>query len=663
MTTIGSVLLTMWTSCMLPSEASLPADTLRTARQLQQVDVRAGRTTAEEYVGSPTQRMDARTLQERGVSSLTDALQRFSGTNVRDYGGAGGLKTVSVHGMGAGHTVVTLNGLSLGDHRSGQVDLARYNDVSALTEVSLTTADQLSLLCPVRNLGGALLNLQTDATPDSAGHHVKVAVSGGSFGTVSPSLHYQARQGAWSWNAGGQYYFGQNNYPFTVHNGVATEQRRRRNSDLQAWTLSGGMQWRNRRNGTLELQSRYYRNRQHLPGAVKLYVDDNDERMAEQEALAQLTYRQPVGARFHLMAAGKYTYNESRYTDPGLEYPGGCLRQNYWQHEAYMTAGFDYRPASWLLMAYATDVQQAWMTSNLKTDNDVWRTTWLHALSGRATWQRLSLTARVVASFIYNGNADASARARNARRITPWLMAGWQAVDQRDTRLNLRTYYKETFRAPTFTECYYYHYGSPQVKPERARQFGLGVTCHLRATKPLSVSFRADAFGGFITDRITAVPVTLNLWRTTNIGRVRSLGAEGELNLRYRMPSGQRLEWNTTYTLQDLTNAMPESRHLQLAYTPRHVAASGLSWLNPWANVALNAAFCGERWSSPEHYEGTRLKPYAELSASLWQQWQAGGICYGARLDVLNLTGTEYEIIKAYPMPRQQVKLTLSVKW
>lgn len=88
-----------------------------------------------------------------------------------------------------------------------------------------------------------------------------------------------------------------------------------------------------------------------------------------------------------------------------------------------MTAGFDYRPASWLLMAYATDVQQAWMTSNLKTDNDVWRTTWLHALSGRATWQRLSLTARVVASFIYNGNADASARARNARRITPWLMA------------------------------------------------------------------------------------------------------------------------------------------------------------------------------------------------------------------------------------------------
>lgn len=194
MTTIGSVLLTMWTSCMLPAEASLPADTLRTARQLQQVDVRAGRTTAEEYVGSPTQRMDARTLQERGVSSLTDALQRFSGTNVRDYGGAGGLKTVSVHGMGAGHTVVTLNGLSLGDHRSGQVDLARYNDVSALTEVSLTTADQLSLLCPVRNLGGALLNLQTDATPDSAGHHVKAAVSGGSFGTVSPSLDYQARQ-------------------------------------------------------------------------------------------------------------------------------------------------------------------------------------------------------------------------------------------------------------------------------------------------------------------------------------------------------------------------------------------------------------------------------------------------------------------------------------
>lgn len=651
------------TGSSLPLAAALPTDTLSQSRQLRRVDVRASRTTAEEHVGSTTQRLDARALQERGVSSLTDALQRFSGTNVRDYGGAGGLKTVSVHGMGAGHTVVTLNGLSLGDHRSGQVDLSRYNDVSALTEVSLTTADQLALLCPVRNLGGALLSLQTDATPDSAGHHLRAAVSGGSFGTVSPSLHYQGRQGAWSWNAGGQYYYGRNNYPFTVHNGVATQQRRRRNSDLQTWTLDGGLKWYNRQGGTLDLQTRYYRNRQHLPGAVKLYVDDNDERMAEQEALAQLSYRQPLGTGVHLMAAGKYTYNESRYTDPGLEYPDGVLRQNYWQHEAYATAGLDWQATRWLTLAYATDVQQAWMTSNLKTDNDVWRTTWLHALSGRLSWERLSLTARLVGSLIYNGNADPSARARNARRLTPWLMAGWQAIDRPQTRLALRTYYKETFRAPTFTECYYYHYGSPQVKPERARQFGLGATCHLGVGQPLSVSLRADAFGGYITDRITAVPVTLNLWRTTNIGRVRSMGVEGEVNVAYRLPSGQRLEWNSTYTLQDLTNATPTSVHRQLPYTPRHMAASGLSWLNPWANVALNAVCYSERWSSPEHYEGTRLAPYAELSASLWQQWQAHGLSYGARLDVLNLTGTEYEVIKAYPMPRQQVRLTLSVRW
>ena len=45
---------------------------------------------------APTQLVTQKQLLYQGVTDLSDALRRFSGVNVRDYGGAGGVKTISV---------------------------------------------------------------------------------------------------------------------------------------------------------------------------------------------------------------------------------------------------------------------------------------------------------------------------------------------------------------------------------------------------------------------------------------------------------------------------------------------------------------------------------------------------------------------------------------
>ena len=69
-----------------------------------------------------------------GVVDMPGALRRMAGVNLRDYGGAGGLKTVSVRGLGAAHTIVTYDGLAVGDARQGQTDLSRFSldNISAL---------------------------------------------------------------------------------------------------------------------------------------------------------------------------------------------------------------------------------------------------------------------------------------------------------------------------------------------------------------------------------------------------------------------------------------------------------------------------------------------------------------------------------------------------
>ena len=52
-------------------------------------------------------------IDKSGFRSVGDAVRFLSGVTVKDYGGVGGLKTVSVRGLGAMHTNVSYDGISI----------------------------------------------------------------------------------------------------------------------------------------------------------------------------------------------------------------------------------------------------------------------------------------------------------------------------------------------------------------------------------------------------------------------------------------------------------------------------------------------------------------------------------------------------------------------
>ena len=69
---------------------------------------------------TPLQVMDKAGIERLGVQDLSEAVKRFSGVTVQDYGGIGGLKTVSVRSLGAKHTAVCYDGVTVTDAQSGQ---------------------------------------------------------------------------------------------------------------------------------------------------------------------------------------------------------------------------------------------------------------------------------------------------------------------------------------------------------------------------------------------------------------------------------------------------------------------------------------------------------------------------------------------------------------
>jgi outer membrane cobalamin receptor len=634
--------------------AAATRDTLGTAV------VTAARPAAALTTTTPQQRLDSAALLRRGVTDMGDALRRLAGVTVRDYGGAGGLKSVSVRGLGAAHTAVTLDGLPLSEVRGGQSDLGRYvpEQWSSLT---LEVADAADLLTPVRTLAAARVALQS-ALPDS-GRHLSATLSGGSFTTLAPRLAASTAVGRHAAIGGSaRFYFGENDYPFTLYNGVATTEERRRNSRMQTWQAelnAAGQQEGHRWNA----KAYYYNNRRQLPGAVVLYTTDAHERMAEQQALAQGGWRYTRGA-LEVMAAAKYDRRDDHYRNRDAQYPGGLYREDYRQQEAYATAGAAYRRGA-LAAAYAVDLQ--WLhlaTPQQAVTPQRWVT--LQSLSLRYRQRRFQATGRLL---LHLATDRRDAATDHTRRLTPSLTAAWTLYDRRRLRLMGRCHYQMLFRQPTFSEAYYYHLGSTTLRPETTQQVGLGLTALLRATaewRP-TVSLTVDAYGNRVAQRIVSIPYNLFIWQTTNRGQVRTTGVDATLDATLTPRHGHRVTLSGSYTLldaRDRTLRGSAGYGAQLAYTPRHSGSLAVGWENVLCLLTLHATFAGERWATNEHLATTRLAGYGELGLTLYREVTLRRHTrLSLRGDGLNLLDKQYALIRRYPMPGRAWRLTVGVKW
>lgn len=621
----------------------------------------------------PVQRMDTAALRRRGATDIGAALRRFAGVNLRDYGGAGGLKTVSVRGFGAAHTAVCYDGMPTTDTRGGATDLSAFSS-DRLQSMTLAVGGTQDLLAPVRTLvATTTLDIAPLRPSDDAVWHGAAALNVGSFGTISPALSLSLPLGRQTaLGVGGDFFYARNDYPFELHNGNTVTRERRSGSRMQRHTADIGLRHATKAGGTWHTALRTAGSHRRLPGQVVLYADNNDERLREQCTTAQTLWRQRFG-RLALMAGGKIDFRNERYADYDAQYPDGVLCQNYRQRESYATVGAAYSLKA-LALSYALDATHATLRSNQPTDGHVRRNALQQALSLRCETRHWEFTARLFGHVVRDRRSGGTA-SQGVRRLTPSVSLAWLAVQRKsptggtECDWRWRIFAKESFRMPSFTECYYYHLGSTELRPERARQTGVGTT--LRLSRPgtwlAAVALTADAYLNRVNDCLQAVPRNLYVWQMMNVGRVAAEGVDITLDACVRPARRHALFASANYSWQHVCDrTMPGggSYNRQLAYTPRHSGTASVAWENAWVGLAAHVVAVAERWTTNTHVpEGTRLPRYAEWGFGAYRSFRAGGLSFDVRADLANAFGTQYEVIRRYPMPQRHVKLTLAAKW
>ena len=587
-----------------------------------------------------------------GITDIGDALRRLPGVNVRDYGGAGGLKTVSVRGLGAQHTGVTYDGIPLSDMRSGQIDLSRYS-LDNVSTISVTAGDNSDIFMPARAAASAATvalassrQIPYEGSDKFGFSSLAAKLRFGSFGMINPSLRMtfsKANKAALDFS--GEYNHGKNDYPFILENGIATEKLHRTNSLMNSGHGEVNFSWKPFAGSTFSAKLYYYDNNRQLPGPVMYYVDDTHERLHDRDMSGQLSMKSRLSSKFSLLVMAKHTRSSSFYSDLGGQYTGGRLEQRYRQRETYASGSLLWLPLHGLSADYSIDWFYNCLRSNLVSNSNPGRNSLLQTIAVKYNVWRLTVTGRVLHSW-FRSTADGM-RTRYDSRFSPSVSASLQPVA--GVNFFIRAGYKDIFRMPTFNELYFDNYGSINLEPEYTKQWNIGFTFGLnRSTGLLSyLDITLDGYHNRVDNKIVAIPYSLFRYTMKNLGRVRIFGVDATVSAGFRVARRHEIVATGNWTYQ---RAAPRtSRDMldwnrQLAYTPLNSGGGSLTWLNPWVNLVFHVTGASARYTTNENYPTTRLDPYADCGVSLFRDFDIRGNKLEVRADMINMFNKQYEI-------------------
>lgn len=628
--------------------------------QLREVTITKDRHQRALQSTAPMHVLDRRDMLVQGVTDMADALHRLPGITLRDYGGAGGMKTVSVRGFGAKHTGVSYDGVMLSECQSGEIDLSRYS-LDNVDNLTLTVGDNADIFIPARNATTpATLTIQTLRQPsDDLKPHMTAQLKAGSFGYISPFLRYeQCLSDRFSFSVVGEYVHAKNDYPYTIKNGIETINDRRNNSRMNSGHAELNFLWNTSNSSQLGGKVYYYDNDRQLPGQVFYYSNTSRETLRDRNVFGQLTFQQRWGEQWSLKLLAKYNWAASLYDDGIVA--GWVQDGDYYQREAYTSLALLYTPTEHWAFDYSADYAHNNLNSTLPTDTRPYRNTILQSATVKYHLGKLTVMGRLLYSLYLNGACDGDG-AEDMRRLSPSLSLSFELLPQ----LHLRASYKEIFRAPTFNENYFFHYGSKDLKAENTQQLNAGVTYAGKLSHNTDLTATADLYYNKVTDMIQGVPHNMFVWTCMNIGKAEILGLDVTAKAAHTM-GRHTLTAAVNYSMQRARNhTNPESPFYdnQLAYMPLHSGAGSLSWENPWVNISISGHAIGERWSTNEHQTSTHINGYSEVGATIWRRFHIGRPVAEIRFDIKNLFDKQYEIVRSYPMPGRSWQLTVNVKF
>ena len=637
---------------------------------------------------SPLLELGGEKLRREGASSLDESLRRLPGVQVIDYGGLGGMKTVSIRNFGSQHTAVVYNGVVLSDMQNGMVDIGSFG-LEEVEKLSVEIAGDEDIFKPARlfaSVGTVSVSSQKPWAGLNAGgsrfidrSSIKARMRLGSFNTyalyISASHSFSPR---WAARLNAEYCSSAGNYPYILENGNELVEARRVGADFRKLKSEAALSGQVGTHGALDMNLSYASSERGLPGNVVYYSSKGTERLWERDIRANAVYSFDNREwKSRAIVAYRGLWNRHVDSNPAYVQPVDDL---YWQQEAQIcgmalkswTVG---RQGNKLDLSLSEDMVAGWLDSNLSHCIFPFRVSSHTALSLKYTGGACT----VVGSLLGVAMGEFSRSAHDTEQYSEPIFRGRISPSLSMSYLlpllpilgegRLRASIKESHRMPNFNELYYPRSGNRELRPETAWQSNLGLTWTRSwgssgAGKSHSVAFTIDGYFNMVKDKIVAVP-SMFIWNMRNLGRVMMTGCDLHVSYSGTLAYWLSLHSDASYSYQycvDISSPEAKNYRHQIPYVPRHCGSAALSLVFPWFSLAYTLTSSGERYSLAQNTKAYRLSPYADHSLTLTTHISPKKSSWylDLSLQALNLAGTNYQIIQYYPMPGRHYRISVT---
>lgn len=612
----------------------------------------------------PSQTLGGEELKKLNSLSVADALRYFSGLQLKDYGGVGGIKTVNIRSMGTNHLGIFYDGIELGNAQNGQIDLGQFS-LDNVEEISLYNGQRSAIFQPASDFGNAgSVYIRTKAPRFIMGRRYNLLVRAkyGSSDTFRFSSlweqklsdHISSSLSTGVLTSSGRYKFRYRRV--TEDNTVAYDTTAvRHNGDIWAFRVEGNVRG-GIADGYWNVKAYTYHSERGIPGAIVNNVWRRGERQWDHNTFGQAVFQKSFGDKFSTKALAKYAYYVTRYVNN--DETQIHVDNTYRQQEMYFSTSNVYEILSKWSVSMSYDFKWNKLNANMVDFAFPHRYSNFVSLATALTLSRIQAQASLVEQVVKD-HVKYGASSSSRSTLTPAFFVNVYPFESK--LLAVRAFAKKSFRMPTFNDLYYADMGNSKLNPESALQYDLGFVLNKDWKQGIVDHFRlqVDGYYNTVHDKIVAYPKGQQFrWTMLNLGKVHIKGVDAMAEVGLEPAKDWKVTARLQYTYQDARDVTdPNTSYYkdQIPYIPWNSGSAilGLSW-REW-DLSYSFIYSGERYSQQENILYNHLQPWYTHDMSVAYHARK----WSTRLDVNNIFSQDYDVILNYPMPKRNYMLTL----
>lgn len=551
------------------------------------------------------------------AKTADEVLQNAEGVYIRNYGGHGGVKTVSLRGFGSNQTSVSINNIPYENTLIGSVNFGNFQtDGSSTVNVSSGSPSASS-----NSLAGNI-NLQFEP-----GRTVKkTELFGGSFGERGGSFQTRFNAKPLQTGISISYIAADDEYPYELY-GIKANREHAFFEQIQYKCFISGTT----PEPVLSFGCVGFFSYNQIPGPVVTgYQNTGNETLKQQDHFYYLNIT-PKQSNTSFSVSHHYSYSDYLFIG----------KNQFITTNHFMGQGM--RKDSLLGFAINSNLQYAWQGISGNALNSEGNE------SGIITRNRLDggIEARKLLSWNQSFWLMSLYGRINAVTEFGILGNGGIRLEYYPAKFKSVVLYgqsSQSHRIPTFSELYYTNYGNPLLKPENCLSADGGI--YFRPKFSLLNYIKLSGFYNATQNKIISIPLSPVRWSTRSEGYTETLGFEWVLGGRIL----KGISWEYRYTFTNALSYLPTGPKL-LPYTPKEVAGGSIIWTSKTCQVGTTITYSGWRFILTRNQSEDLLSGYFSSHAWIRKSFTKKGLTHVFQISAENLLNQQYQVIKSYPMP------------